>query len=238
MTAARRISSSVIVPCYNAAAYLQCALESIFSQRRRPDEVIVVDDGSTDGSDLIASRFGSRIRYHLQAPAGEGAARNCGLRLAGGEYISFLDADDLWPNTAFAALLHHLEANPDLDLAYGLVEQFISPELDETARVGIHCPPGAKAARLCGSTLFRRRAFDRIGQFNPSFKYGSIMDWMARFEERGLASGLVNEIVLVRRIHETNLGTLEKHHRSDHTRILKASLDHRRQGVFATPAKN
>jgi glycosyltransferase involved in cell wall biosynthesis len=238
MTVAQRISSSVIVPCYNAEAYLQCALESIFSQQRRPDEVIVVDDGSTDGSASIAARYASRIRYHLQPHAGEASARNCGLNLANGEYISFLDADDLWPTKAFSTLHHHLETNPDIDLAYGLVEQFISPELHPTARAGLNCPPGAKAARLCGATLFRRRAFDQVGYFNPSFTLGPIMDWMARFEERGLASGLVNEVVLVRRIHKTNVGIVEKRHRTDYLRILKASLDRRRQGVLGTPAEN
>jgi len=236
MSSAQPMRSSVILPCYNAEAYLQCALESIFAQRRAPDEVIVVDDGSTDGSAAIAGRFASRIRYHLQPHAGEGAARNRGLRLAKGEYISFLDADDLWPDTAFATLLHHLETNLNLDLVYGFVEQFISPELDEATRAGLHCPPGAEAARLFGATLVRRRAFEQIGGFNVSFKLGPVVDWVARFEEQGLASGQVNEVVLLRRIHKTNVSLVEKHHRSDYLRILKASLDRRRQGLPGSPA--
>jgi glycosyltransferase involved in cell wall biosynthesis len=236
MTPAQSVRSSVIVPCYNADAYLECALESIFAQRRAPDEVIVVDDGSTDDSAAIAGRFAARIRYHRQPHAGEGAARNCGLRLARGEYISFLDADDLWPDTAFVGLLHHLETNLDLDLVSGLVEQFISPELDEATRAGLHCPPGAAAARLCGATLFRRRAFEHVGDFNVSFKLGAVVDWISRFEEQGLASGHVNEVVLLRRIHKTNVSIVEKHHRSDYLRILKASLDRRRQGLPGIPA--
>jgi glycosyltransferase involved in cell wall biosynthesis len=236
MTSARPMRSSVIIPCYNAEAYLQSALESIFAQRRVPAEVILVDDGSTDGSAAIATRFGSSIRYHFQPHAGEGSARNHGLRLATGDYIAFLDADDLWPDTAFAALLRALEANCAFDLVYGFVEQFISPELDEAARAGLHCPAGAEAARLCGSTLFRRRAFDQVGGFDVSFKLGTAVDWIARFEERGLVAGQVGEVVLRRRLHKTNVGIVEKGNRSDYLRILRASLDRRRQGFSSSPA--
>ena len=236
MTSARPLRGSVIVPYYNAESYLQSALESIFAQRRVPDEIILVDDGSTDGSAAVAARFGARVRCHSQPHAGEAAARNHGLRLATGDCIAFLDADDLWPDNAYAALARALEANHALDLAYGLVEQFISPELDEAARVGLHCPAGAEAARLCGSTLFRRRAFDRVGGFDVSFTLGTAVDWILRGDEQGLVSGRIDEVVLRRRLHKTNVGIVQKEHRSDYLRILKASLDRRRQGSASGPA--
>jgi glycosyltransferase involved in cell wall biosynthesis len=229
------VRSSVIVPCYNGEEYLQSALESIFAQELLPDEVIVIDDGSTDGSAAIAGRFASQIRYQFQPHAGEGAARNRGIHLSRGEYISFLDADDLWPAAAFATLLHHLETNLNLDLVYGLVEQFVSPELDQAARAGLHCSPGAVSARLCGATLVRRRAFAQVGDFNVSRTLGSVVDWMARFEEQGLASGQVNEVVLLRRLHRSNLGIVEKHRRSDYVHIIKESLDRRRRRLSGSP---
>lgn len=236
MTSARPMRGSVIVPFYNAEAYLQSALESIFAQCRVPDEVILVDDGSTDGSAAVAARFGARVRCHSQPHAGEGAARNHGLRLATGDCIAFLDADDVWPDAAFATLAQALESNRALDLVYGFVEQFISPELDEAARAGLHCPTGAEPARLCGSTLFRRRAFDQVGGFDVSFTLGATVDWIMRGDEQGLVSGRVDEVVLRRRLHKTNTGIVKKEHRSDYLRLLKASLDRRRQGAANNPA--
>jgi len=87
---------SVIIPVYNGERYLAEAIESALAQTWEPVEIIIVDDGSTDGSADVASRFASSVKYDLQPHAGPGAARNRGARLARGDYLAFLDADDLW----------------------------------------------------------------------------------------------------------------------------------------------
>jgi glycosyltransferase involved in cell wall biosynthesis len=222
-------TTSVIVPCYNAAAYLADAIESILLQDRQADEIIVVDDGSIDGSAaLVTGRFGSRVRYQYQPHRGIGAARNHGIRLAAGHCIAFLDADDLWPPASLRARLTRLAASPEIDCVYGLAEQFISPEIDPATRAKLHCPVGAQPVRLAGAMLIRRSVFDRIGVFDVSLKLGETMDWVARFEEHGLVARAVEEVVLKRRIHATNTMIREKHSQSDYLKILKASLDRRR----------
>jgi glycosyltransferase involved in cell wall biosynthesis len=223
-------STNVIVPCYNAAAYLADAIESILDQDHQADEIIVVDDGSIDASaTLVTGRFGSRVRYEYQPHQGVGAARNRGIRLARADCIAFLDADDLWPPASLGVRLVRLAGSPEIDCVYGLVEQFISSEIDPAARATLHCPVGAQPARSAGTMLVRRNVFDRIGFFDVSLKIGETIDWFARFEERGLIAAAVDLVVLKRRIHATNTVIKEKHRQSDYLKILKASLDRRRK---------
>jgi len=87
---------SVIIPAYNVESCLKRCLDSVFAQTVAPAEVIVINDGSTDNTAEIARCYGERITYLEQSNAGQGAARNTGLRIAKGEYIAFLDADDYW----------------------------------------------------------------------------------------------------------------------------------------------
>jgi glycosyltransferase involved in cell wall biosynthesis len=223
-------STSVIVPCYNAAAYLADAIESILNQDYHSDEIILIDDGSVDANAAdVARRFGSRIRYQYQPHQGISAARNYGIRLARAHCIAFLDADDLWPPASLGVRLARLAGSPEIDCVYGLVEQFISSEIDPATRATLHCPLGAQPARSAGAMLVRRNVFEQIGFFDVSLKLGETMDWVARFEERGLLAIAVDEVVLKRRIHGMNTVIKEKHRQSDYLKILKASVDRRRK---------
>jgi glycosyltransferase involved in cell wall biosynthesis len=109
---------SIIVPVYNDEAYIERCLESIRTQTLRDIEVIVINDGSTDGSHSIIERLAtqdSRIRYRLQANAGPSAARNAGLLLATGEYVGFVDSDD-WIERDMYEELYRLVKRHDADL--------------------------------------------------------------------------------------------------------------------------
>jgi glycosyltransferase involved in cell wall biosynthesis len=224
-----RLAVSVIVPCYNAAAYLAAALDSILAQDHPPSEVIVVDDGSTDSSLAVATRYGSAICRKSQDHRGIGASRNRGIALAQGNTIAFLDADDLWPKWSLGRRMERLAADPGLAGVYGRVEAFISPEIPAEARALIHCPAGATAARLAGAMLIRRCVFDRIGAFDSTCVVGETMDWVTRLEEANVAMAPIDDIVLQRRIHETNTVTREKARQSDYLHVLKAALDRRRR---------
>ena len=87
---------SVIIPAYNAAAFVREAVDSALAQTHRDTEVIVVDDSSTDETPQVLAGYGERIRVHRQPNAGVAGARNTGARLATGEWVAFLDADDVW----------------------------------------------------------------------------------------------------------------------------------------------
>ena len=108
---------SVVIPCYNAARYIAATIESVLAQDMRM-EVIVIDDGSTDGSaDLVRLRFPG-VRVLVQANQGVAAARNHGLRAAHGEWIAFVDADDIWLPGKLAAQFQAMRATASCRMSY------------------------------------------------------------------------------------------------------------------------
>ncbi len=116
---------SVVIPCFNAADFIRETLFSVLAQTHLPTEIIVVDDGSTDGSAEIAARIDRRIRVIRQANAGESRARNVGIDAAVGEWIALLDADDLWMPEKLEAQLHACAGQPDIVCCHtGLIWQY------------------------------------------------------------------------------------------------------------------
>jgi glycosyltransferase involved in cell wall biosynthesis len=108
---------SCIVPVFNGEKYLGEALDSILKQTYRPLEIIVADDGSTDGTTAVTARYGKQIRYLRQDNAGASTARNFGLNAARGEFVAFLDADDLWHLEKLERQMARFETRPELDLS-------------------------------------------------------------------------------------------------------------------------
>ena len=219
---------SVIIPCYNTARYLGEALTSACRQTPAPWEVIVVDDGSTDDSAAVAEAFGAPVRCERRSHQGIGASRNHGLACMTGDVVAFLDADDIWTDESISARATLLEGDPDLGGAGGRTEQFISPELPENVRQRLVCPPGTSAARVAGALLIRKRVFDLVGGFDPSLRLGETIDWIARADAANVTMGVVDTVVLRRRIHDSNTGVNMANQRSDYLRVLKASLDRKR----------
>jgi len=105
---------SAVIPAYNAAKYIGRAIESAVAQSRAADEIIVVDDGSTDGTGEIAIACGAKVKYIRQENAGASAARNAGVMAASGEWIAFLDGDDEWLKDHLQRQTELLEKNPEL----------------------------------------------------------------------------------------------------------------------------
>lgn len=109
---------SVIIPTYNAAEFLAEAIQSALNQTYRNCEIIVVDDGSTDGTEMLLQAFGQQVKYVRQGNRGPSAARNTGIRLAQGEYLCFLDADDVWRATKVEAQVSFMEAYRDIGMVF------------------------------------------------------------------------------------------------------------------------
>ena len=101
---------SLIIPTYNRAFFLKEALESVFAQTRRPDETIVIDDGSTDETQEVIHQF-DRVIYIQQPNKGVSSARNLGIRYSTGEWICFLDSDDLWMKNKLACQMERIKKN-------------------------------------------------------------------------------------------------------------------------------
>jgi glycosyltransferase involved in cell wall biosynthesis len=212
-------SISVVIPAYNAARFLGEALASALTQDLPPTQVIVVDDGSTDGTGDIAKSFGDAIQFVRRENGGIGAARNTGLQRCTGEMLAFLDADDVWPVDRLARLAERLVANPEADAAFGQVVEFGEDIEDSLPQEGA----------LASSMLIRRSSFERVGPFREDIRVGEYIDWYARAKDAGLKFVQISEVVLRRRLHETNTGRLQRDARPDYVRVLREALHRRRE---------
>lgn len=219
---------SVVIPCFNTERYVAEALKSVLAQIEAEDEIVVLDDGSTDGSDAAIAQFAPRVRYLRQDNQGISAARNAGVRAANRSLIAFLDADDLWTAGCLALRRRALAADPALDYVYGAVEPFISPDVDEATRHQIGPLPAVQPGRVAGTMLIRRRVFDSVGLFDAKFKIGETMDWVARVDAAGHRSMDVGAVILRRRVHGANTVIKQRTMQGDYLRVLRAAIERRR----------
>ena len=162
---------TVIIPVYNGERYLAEAIESVSVQTYRPIEIVVVDDGSTDRSAEVAQRFNS-VRYCRQLHGGIGSARNRGVALAQGSAFAFLDADDLWDKDKLRLQMAAFDEDAEIDVVFGHIRQFISPESDEYVKKGIYCPDKLMPGYSASTVMIRREAFKRVGPFQTSHARG------------------------------------------------------------------
>lgn len=211
---------SVVVPCHDHGHLLGEALDSIAAQNVANVEVVVVDDRSTDNTVSVARASNARVVRSLGP--GAGAARNAGVLATTGNIIGFLDADDVWTQGSLRVRLAALEGN---DAAYGAVEEFVDPGYD-----GSHAVARTfSAARVAGTMLMTRRAWDVVGPIQESLPFGEFIDWVARFDTAGLRAVNAGEVVLRRRIHAANT-TRGAGHLADRSYLEVARLHRHRLG--------
>jgi glycosyltransferase involved in cell wall biosynthesis len=217
---------SVMMPARDAALYIAEAIDSVLGQDGPEVELLVVDDGSSDGTAEIAEGFGDPVRVARQDALGETEARNRCLTMARGSVFAFLDADDIWPAGRLVRQLAALE-DPEVDLVIGHQLQFRSPELGED--VGAFAGEGeVVASSLAGVMLIGRREFERVGPYRD-FRIATTMDWLLRARELKLRERMIADVVLHRRLHPAGHSRKERDHFGDYARILKESLDRRRR---------
>jgi glycosyltransferase involved in cell wall biosynthesis len=219
---------TVIIGAYNAERYLAEAIDSVLAQTHPRLELIVVDDGSTDGSGRIAKSYGDPVRCIRQKNGGMAAARNRAIPEARGDYLAFLDADDRFPPDKLRSQLAVFEAQPELDVVYGHVTEFLSPDLDEAARALLRAPEHDVPWPTPNLMLVRRESFLRVGLFSTELKVGIGVDWHARANELGLRSAVPPIVVLERRLHAENNGIRQRESKPQYLHVLKAALDRRR----------
>lgn len=212
---------SVIVPVYNGSKYLAQALESIKVQDYKRFEVIVIDDGSTDNTAQIATSY--PVRYSHQAHSGLGAALNHGIKLARGDYFSFLDADDVWVKTKLQRQLACFKKDPALDMVFGYVSEFKDTNGKKSKVRSL-----VRGSLMKGTMLIKREAFFRVGLFEVKWHLGDFIDWYLRAYELKLKSYTLPNIIYKRRIHENNMGITYRAELRDYVHILKKSLDRRK----------
>lgn len=219
---------SVMIGAYNAAPYLGEAIESVFAQTYRPVELIVVDDGSDDGTAGIARSYDDRIVFVQQPRGGNGAARNAAVKHARGDLFAFLDADDRFTPRKLELQAGALATDSSLDVVFGHVREFVSPELPPEIQAQIRAPAAEQPWAAPNLMLIRRTSFEQVGPFSEALRVGVTVDWYARAQEAGLRMLVLPDVVLERRLHTQNNGIREHDARSQYIRVLKESLERRR----------
>ena len=180
---------SVIIPCYNAEAFIGQTIGSLLEQTRHADEIIVVDDGSTDNSAGIARRFGDSVKVLSKRNEGASTARNFGAGHAKGDALMFLDADDVLGPTALEALVAHLERHPDGVVACPWYR--LDKVSNRWVRRPPSCPPLEKWQNYLGgwmtgwyhppcSVLWSRTAYEKAGGWDPALTVNQDGDHMMR----------------------------------------------------------
>jgi glycosyltransferase involved in cell wall biosynthesis len=220
---------------YNNGPYIAEAIESALNQTYRNVEVIVVDDGSDDDSWEVLQRY-PEVRCARQDRGGIGAARNAAVAMATGDFYTFLDADDRFPPDKLEIQLRAFDADPSLDVIYGHVREFVSPDLTAEDAARIRPAVSYNESHLSGVMLVRRQAFERVGPWTVGLKVGTGVDWYARSQEAHLRTTVLPDVFLERRLHLSNNGLQQADNRIQYASILKAALDRRRTAAAATGA--
>jgi glycosyltransferase involved in cell wall biosynthesis len=191
---------SVVIPAYNAAETIRQAIESVLDQTIGPQQVIVVDDGSTDGTSAVVDSMASPVTLVSQANRGPGAATNAGIARVETPFWATLDADDLWLPNKIERQAECFEREPSIAGVFSLARQF----RDGTAP---HESQGAVRRMWTRTTmLYRSQAAREVGDFvDLSGHLGEVIDWLTRGRDLGHRHVMVEEILAFRRVRPGSL---------------------------------
>ncbi len=204
---------SVVIPTYNYADFISEAVESVLAQTFPVFEIIVVDDGSNDNTEEVIKQFGDKVKYIKQRNGGVCAARNNGVENAGGDFIAFLDADDVWFPEKIEKQMAKFAEDTKIGLVHCRMREF-DTESGETMRLHLEGEEGWVADGLLlfdktiiigcgGSIIVSRKAFETVGGFDTNLKVGEDWDFCYRIA-RKFKVGFVREILVDYRYHGNN----------------------------------
>lgn len=199
---------SVVMPAFNGEKYIALAIESGLNQLADNDELIVVDNASTDATaPIVKAIHDPRIKYLYEPKRGAAAARNKAFRHMQGALVAFLDCDDLWPDGRQQGLMRCLEENPAIDAAYGRFRMMLDGGIDQRLAQldGVITP-----VLSLSSFLFRRSILEKAGEMDETLLAGEDTDYLLRLQEAGMRAMTWDGDVAIYRRHETNTTLLRE----------------------------
>jgi glycosyltransferase involved in cell wall biosynthesis len=219
-------SISVIVPVHHGAGFLSEALRSVKSQTLPADEIIVVDDGSSDESADIVRRAHPDVVLIRQPGAGAAAARNAGALRARCEALAFLEHDDVWLPERNAALLHAWGANPEADVICGAFSLLVEPGTSDDERLRL--AEGGQAPFLVRALMIRRSCWLALGGMQSEGDCAEDLDLYLRLSEAGANILRIDAATLIYRMHGANQSGAPARNSGALLSTLRAAIQRRR----------
>jgi len=223
---------SIVIPLYNGENYILEALESARGQDYPHTEIIVVDDGSTDGSPTLMSEQPG-VEYVRQENGGNAAARNAGIARAQGDLIALLDQDDIWLPHKLSHQVAALQENPSSGFAICHAVLKLQEGIELPSAYSQEMAEGPFPAYLPSAMMIRRKALSQVGGFDTSYSMGNDSDWFFRARDAGVACVIVPEVLFEIRVHADNQGHDVRTMRSDMMKVLRASTKRKREKAEA-----
>jgi glycosyltransferase involved in cell wall biosynthesis len=213
---------SACVPVLNGARFLAEALEAIVSQTRPPDEVLVVDGGSTDDSVAIALRFG--VQVVTQQGKGVASGFTTAVRASDFPLIAFCAADDVWAPAKLELQLRDLDEHPAVACShtyftYLVEDDFQPPPAFDRSLLGRALP-----GPILETLVARREVFDLVGEFDPRRGSAHDVDWFARARDLGVEFSMVAMPLVAKRLHGTNLSNVDDTNQRELFEALRQSV--------------
>lgn len=224
-----KVTVSAILPLFNGRLFVEQAVNSMLNQTRPPEEIWIIDDGSTD-SGVKAVPAHPAIRIIRQSNSGVAAARNRAISESSGDLIAFLDQDDRWTPDKLEKQITVMLREPHLGyvLAHQLIRlapgiprpRWLKPDQVDNPCVGY----------LPGTLVVRRTIFEQVGPFNTEYRSGSDSEWFFRARNRGIPMKILDDVLLHREIHTNNQSHDTTTANRELLQIVRASLKNRRNG--------
>lgn len=196
---------SVIIAAKDAARTIGETLDSIAAQTIAPLETILVDDGSNDDTADIAERHPTGVHVVRCVNRGPAAAANTGIKISRGEWIAFLDADDLWTPERLGLGLDRARLG-GCDAVMGSMQAFPDPNTPAEELAGLRYIEGVTRGAVAGALLIRSSVFRSLGGYDERFRTGHFIEFMGRFRHSGHGLATIPDCILLRRIRPSSLG--------------------------------
>lgn len=215
---------SVLIAAKNASKYIGEAIESVKKQNIKDSEIIVVCDSCTDNTKQIAEDLGCKtidVNFsHI------GKTRNAGLKEAKGEYILYVDSDDIMEKDGISNLYNEFLNDNTLEAVFSMSHEFVSPELSDADKAKLRARPDDYFGALAGCSMIKKEVFDKVGTFDEVLKAGDIVEYQLRLQQKNIKMKKIQVVTSRRRLHNNNFGRSNKQQEyKDYITILRNRLN-------------
>lgn len=220
---------SAVIAVLDGEKFLAEAIESVLGQTVPCTQVVVVDNGSVDRSREVAERYTPQVTVLDEPKRGIGPARNAGLAAAEGDFVGVLDCDDLWEPHKNEIQLDAFARIPDLGLVFGHVVQFADSSYDPSLHGELDLSQGPQPGLFLPSMLAPLEVWRQVGPWSEDVGVSDGLEWLLRARALGLREEMLPDLVMRRRIHNSNHSRRKRHEVGEFAHFLKRAIDERRR---------